>query len=31
MNSKILKTLEYDKIRQQIAEYTVTENGKKTC
>ena len=29
MNSKILKTLEYDKIRQQIAEYTVTENGKK--
>ena len=29
MNSKILKTLEYDKIRQQLAEYTVTENGKK--
>lgn len=29
MHSKILKTLEYDKIRQKIADYTVTENGKK--
>lgn len=29
MNPKILKTLEYDKIRQKIAEYTVTENGQK--
>lgn len=29
MNSKILQTLEYDKIRQKIAEYTVTDNGKK--
>lgn len=29
MNHKILKTLEYDKIRQQIAEHTVTENGQR--
>lgn len=29
MNSKILQTLEYDKIRQQLLELTVTENGKK--
>ncbi|MGP6139644.1 MULTISPECIES: endonuclease MutS2 [unclassified Jeotgalibaca] len=28
MNSKIIKTLEFDKIRQQLAQYAATENGK---
>lgn len=28
MNSKIIKTLEFDKIRQQLAQHAATENGK---